>query len=71
MLTYHLPSFLDYLQQNFPALYNNYVGRLMEVYPSAQTEDNNLFIVREEEETPSSDEKMIELWQEFKKERQY
>ncbi len=65
MLTYRLPQFIDYLNYHYHALYEQYVGRLIEMFPSFQSGANNLFIVHEDTDNPSEDDLVMKLWKDF------
>lgn len=49
LLTYRLPDFLDYLADHYQNLYQLYVGRLTELFPSSQSTDN--LIIAEDDRT--------------------
>jgi len=66
MLAYRLPFFLDYLSSHYYNLYTHYVGRLIELFPSSQDDDNNLVIVHENAEETKDDEWLLQLWTKFK-----
>jgi hypothetical protein len=68
MLAYRLPLFLDYLSHHYYRLYTHYVGRLIELFPSSQTDDSNLVIMHDATDAPDDDERILQLWQEFKAE---
>lgn len=65
MLAYRLPHFLDYLSHHYDRLYTRYVGRLIELFPSSQTDENNLVIVHDAADAPADDERILQLWKEF------
>lgn len=65
MLTYRLPQFIDYLNHHYYSLYEHYLGRLIELFPSFQANDNNLMIVHDATDKPAEDELVIKLWKEF------
>ena len=65
MLAYRLPFFLDYLSHHYYRLYNHYMGRLIELFPSSQHDDSNLVIVHDAADTPDDDELVMKLWKEF------
>ena len=65
MLTYRLPQFIDYLNYHYHTLYEHYVGRLIELFPSFQANDNNLMIVHDATDNPSDDELVMRLWKDF------
>lgn len=65
MLSYRLPQFIDYLSHHYFTLYEHYVGRLIELFPSFQATDNNLFIVHDATDKPSDDELVMQLWKDF------
>jgi uncharacterized membrane-anchored protein YhcB (DUF1043 family) len=66
MIAYRLPFFLDYLSHHYYRLYSHYTGRLIELFPSQQNNDNNLVIVHDAADRPEEDEKILALWQSFK-----
>jgi hypothetical protein len=66
MIAYRLPFFLDYLSHHYYRLYNRYAGRLIELFPSSQNNDNNLVIVHDAADQPDEDEKILALWQSFR-----
>ncbi len=68
MLAYRLPLFLDYLSHHYDSLYSRYVGRLIELFPSYQSNDNNLVIVHDAADAPAEDEQILQLWKEFRAE---
>lgn len=68
MLAYRLPFFLDYLSHHYYNLYTHYVGRLIELFPSSQDDDNNLVIAHENAESTKDDEWLLQLWKKFKTE---
>ena len=53
MLTYRLPQFIDYLNHHYHTLYEHYLGRLMELFPSSQVNEDNLVIVHDETDEES------------------
>lgn len=65
MVAYRLPFFLDYLSHRYYRLYNRYVGRLIELFPSSRQNDDNLVIVHDAADTPDDDELVMKLWKEF------
>lgn len=65
MLTYRLPLFIDYLHHDYRRLYEHYIGRLIELFPSFQSNENNLMIVHDAGDTVADDELVIRLWKEF------
>lgn len=65
MLTYRLPQFIEYLNYHYHALYEHYRGRLIELFPSFQANDNNLMIAHDPTDNPSEDELVMKLWKEF------
>lgn len=65
MLTYRLPQFIDYLHFHYSSLYEHYLGRLIELFPSFQANDNNLMIVHDPSDQPGDDEKLMQLWKDF------
>lgn len=65
MLTYRLPQFIDYLNAHYSKLYEQYLGRLIELFPSFQSTDENLMIVHDAADKPADDEKIMQLWKEF------
>ena len=65
MLTYRLPQFIDYLHYHYSTLYEHYLARLIELFPSFQANDNNLMIVHDPSDRPSDDEKVMQLWKKF------
>ena len=65
MLTYRLPQFIDYLHHHYSKLYEQYIGRLIELFPSFQSSDENLMIVHDAGDQPADDEKIMQLWKEF------
>lgn len=66
MLAYRLPSFLDYLSHHYQTLYARYVGRLIELFPSSDSDDNNLVITHENAEPTTDDERLLQLWKKFR-----
>jgi hypothetical protein len=64
LTTYRLPYFLDYLETYYLHLYQKYAGRLMELFPSLQQNDQTLFISKEDADDVD-DERIIQLWKEF------
>ncbi|HZH37998.1 MAG TPA: hypothetical protein VEX65_12010 [Flavisolibacter sp.] len=66
MLAYRLPFFLDYLSHHYYNLYSRYMGRLIELFPSSQQDDNNLVIVHDAADAPAEDEQVLQLWNAFK-----
>jgi uncharacterized membrane-anchored protein YhcB (DUF1043 family) len=68
MIAYRLPLFLDYLSHHYYRLYKHYAGRLIELFPSSQNNDDNLVIVHDAADRPDEDEKIMALWQSFKSE---
>lgn len=66
MLTYRLPQFIDYLNFHYHTLYERYVGRLIELFPSFQANDNNLMIVHDPADDIAEDELVMKLWTDFK-----
>ena len=69
MLTYRLPQFIDYLNHHYHTLYEHYLGRLMELFPSFQANSNNLVIVHDESDEPAEDELVQKLWTDFTSEK--
>jgi hypothetical protein len=69
MVAYRLPHFLDYLSHRYYRLYNRYVGRLIELFPSSRHVDENLVIVHDAADTPDDDELVLKLWKEFDEQR--
>lgn len=69
MLTYRLPQFIEYLNYHYHNLYEHYTGRLMELFPSFQPNDNNLLIVHDDADSPSEDELVMQLWKDFTAEK--
>ncbi|HEY0039352.1 MAG TPA: hypothetical protein VGB71_01755 [Flavisolibacter sp.] len=65
MLTYRLPQFIDYLNHHYTKLYEHYLGRLIELFPSFRANDENLMIVHDASDQPADDEKIMQLWKEF------
>jgi len=65
MLTYRLPHFMDYLNRHYYRLYEHYLGRLVELFPSFQRSDENLMIVHDASDKPAEDEMIIQLWKDF------
>lgn len=65
MLTYRLPQFIDYLSYHYHALYERYAGRLVELFPSFQANDNNLMILHDGKDDPLEDEVVLKLWKDF------
>ena len=65
MLTYRLPQFIDYLNHHYHTLYEHYLGRLMELFPSSQVNEDNLVIVHDETDEESEDELVMLLWKDF------
>jgi len=65
MLTYRLPQFIDYLNFNYHSLYERYIGRLVELFPSFSGDDNNLAIVHQDDDNPKDDEMLMKLWKRF------
>ena len=65
MLAYRLPLFQDYLSHHYRRLYNRYMGRLIELFPSMQHDDTNLVIVHDAADSPDDDELVMKLWKEF------
>jgi hypothetical protein len=68
MLLYRLPHFLDYLSHHYQRLYKRYTGRLIELFPSSQPDEDNLVIVHDAADTPDDDELVIKLWRKFRAE---
>ena len=66
MITYKLPRFLDYLLEHYQRFYRLYSGRLTELFPSEESTEDTLSIAEEEGTSESDDEKLFELWREFK-----
>lgn len=65
MLTYRLPQFIDFLNHHYFTLYEHYLGRLIETFPSFRANDNNLLIMHDESDNPSEDELLLQLWKDF------
>jgi hypothetical protein len=65
MLTYRLPQFIDYLNYHYHTLYERYLGRLVELFPSFSGADNNLMIVHEADDNPKEDEMVMQAWKQF------
>lgn len=65
MLTYRLPQFIDYLNFNYHALYERYLGRLVELFPSFSSADDNLMIVHDDADNPKEDEMVMQAWKRF------
>gem|GEM_PF-2079948 len=65
MLSYRLPQFIEFLSQHYNALYNHYAGRLTELFPSSQANENSLLIVHDATDNPAEDELIIKLWKRF------
>ena len=68
MLTYRLPHFLDYLSSHYANLYNRYLGRLIELFPSSQEDENNLVIIHDAADTTADDDQIMRLWKKFRME---
>ncbi|MER3463515.1 MAG: hypothetical protein C4329_02945 [Chitinophagaceae bacterium] len=64
LLTYRLPDFLDYLADHYQNLYQLYVGRLTELFPSSQSTDN-LIIAEDDRTTQEQDNYVLQLWRRF------
>jgi hypothetical protein len=65
MLTiYRLPYFLEYLETYYFNLYQKYAGRLIELFPSLQQNDQTLFISQQDADDVD-DEQIVQLWTEF------
>lgn len=62
---YRLPYFMDYLALHYQQLYRIYVGKLTELFPSAQAEDDALIINGDEATTKETDEELRKLWKKF------
>ena len=65
MLISHLPQFFDYLADHYNNLHQRYIGRLVELFPSFQKTDNNLFIVHDAADKPAEDDQVMKLWRDF------
>ena len=65
MLTYRLPLFLDYLKLHYAQLYQHYLGRLTELFPSSEPTEENLFIANEDDDDPEEDAILLRLWKIF------
>jgi hypothetical protein len=65
MQMYRLPSFLDFLKLHYTALYQEYSGRLTELFPSSEHTADNLYIADDDEEHPEEDATVRGLWQNF------
>ena len=63
-LTYRLPGFLDYLADHYQRIYQLYVGRLTELFPSSQPADN-LVIAEDNETTEEQDQYLLQLWRKY------
>jgi hypothetical protein len=62
---YRLPNFMDYLYDHYKQLYNLYLGRLTELFPSSSPEDNNLLIIKDETTSEENNEFIMQLWKRF------
>ena len=62
---YRLPGFLDYLFVHYQKLYTLYEGRLTELFPSAEANENNLLITEGDKADGKSNELIIQLWKKF------
>lgn len=65
MLTYRLPLFLDFLQHHYSQLYQHYLGRLTELFPTSEPGQENLCIAPDETSTESEDSFILQLWKNF------
>ena len=57
---------MDYLSVHYQKLYSIYVGRLTELFPSAEPDANTLLITDEEKSSQENNELLIQLWKKFK-----
>ena len=62
---YRLPDFLDYLSVHYKNLYKLYAGRLTELFPSFEPNENTLQIQDEEKSPKKTNELLMELWKKF------
>jgi hypothetical protein len=62
---YRLPNFMDYLYVHYQQLYNLYLGRLTELFPSSSPDDNNLLIIKDETTSEENNEFIMQLWKRF------
>lgn len=62
---YHLPNFMDYLFVHYKKLYRLYAGRLTELFPSSEPNENNLFIIDEDKTSKANNELLLDLWKKF------
>lgn len=64
LLTYRLPDFYDYLANHYQNLYQQYMGRLTELFPSSQSTDN-LVITDDNKTTEEENSYLLQLWRKY------
>ena len=62
---YRLPGFLDYLSLHYQKLDKLYEGRLTELFPSAEANENNLLITDGDKADGKNNELIMQLWKKF------
>ncbi|MGZ8545726.1 MAG: hypothetical protein ACXWV0_10540 [Flavisolibacter sp.] len=61
-----LPRFMEFLHQHYMKYYSLYNGRLVELFPSSEATEDSLSISEDKNSTSEEDDKIYELWKEFK-----
>lgn len=65
LVAYRLPAFIDYLREHYNHLYRIYEGRLTELFPSSNADDQTLQVMEDDSISPGYTEQLMQLWRKF------